>query len=299
MRYSQNSVFNESSTQFYYLEYQLNFESGVEAIKAALKAALASLDVPVNLVLSFGKQAWDMLNPDWCPTDLCHYESLQGPNGHSMPSTQSDVFFWLHSTRHDLNFDQVLRIQEAMKQVASLELDISGFNYHNDMDLIGFEDGTANPKEDDRKLAALIPNGQVGAGGSYVMSQKWVHDLGAFKQLSDHQQGLIVGRTKDENRELEGDEMPVDSHISRTDLKIDGTAMKIYRRSGPFGNATEHGLYFLAFACEIKRFQSQLESMLGLTDDGIHDRLIDFSVATTTSYWFAPSNNDLKQLLDR
>lgn len=297
MRYSQDSVFNESSTQFYYLEYQLNFEKGAEAIKTALESALASLDISVNLVLSFGKQAWDLLNPGWCPRDLAHYKSLEGPNGHSMPSTQRDVFFWLHSKKHDLNFDQVMRIHEAMKQVATIELDIRGFNYHNDMDLIGFEDGTANPKAHARQEAALIPDGEIGAGGSYVMSQKWVHNLGAFKQLSDHQQGLIVGRVKGENRELEGDEMPVDSHISRTDLKIDGEAMKIYRRSDPYGNASEHGLYFLAFACEIKRFQSQLESMLGLTKDGIHDRLIDYSVAATTSYWFAPSNDDLKRLL--
>ncbi len=142
-------------------------------------------------------------------------------------------------------------------------------------------------------MAALIPDGQVGAGGSYVLSQKWIHGLTAFKQLSDHQQGLVVGRSKDENRKLAGDKMPEDSHISRTDLKIDGQAMKIYRRSDPFGNGTEHGLYFWAFACEVRRFQSHLECMLGLTEDGIHDRLIDFSKAATTFYWFAPSNDDL------
>lgn len=298
MPYSQDSIFNEASTQFYYLEYQLDFKNDVATIKATIQAALADVDNQVNLVVSFGKQLWDLLNPAWSPADLCNYEGLVGPKGHAMPSTQRDVFFWIHSNRHDLNFDLVLHIHDAMKNVGSLELDLRGFNYHNDLDLIGFEDGTANPKENARQLAALIPDGQDGAGGSYVLSQKWVHDLKAFKQLSDHQQGLVVGRTKEENRELTGDEMPDDSHISRTDLKIDGQAMKIYRRSDPFGNATEHGLYFLAFACEVKRFQSQLESMLGLTEDGIHDRLIDFSKAATTSYWFAPSNDDLKQILD-
>lgn len=299
MTYSQNSIFNESSTQFYYLEYQLDFKKDKESIRSALQDAMSSSDFKVNVVISFGKQAWDFLNPSWSPADLRSYKSLTGPKGYAMPSTQRDVFFWIHSNRHDLNFDQVLQIQDAMKRVASIELDIRGFNYHNDLDLIGFEDGTANPKADDRQLAALIPNGEVGAGGAYVLSQKWIHDLYGFKQLSDHHQGLIIGRTKDENRELEGDEMPIDSHISRTDLKIDGEAMKIYRRSDPYGNATEHGLYFLAFACEIKRFQTQLESMLGLTEDGIHDRLIEFSNAATTSYWFAPSNDDLVQALSQ
>ncbi len=297
MQYTQNSIFNETSTQFYYLEYKIDFSKDVEIIKFALQAALESIVEPVDVVLSFGKKAWDLLNPEWSPADLVDYHSLKGPRGHSMPSTQRDVFFWLHSQNHDLNFDRVLSIHKSMKKVASLELDLRGFNYHNNMDLIGFEDGTANPKNDERQMAALVPKGKVGAGGSYILSQKWVHDLTAFKQLSDHEQGLIVGRTKDDNKELEGDQMPQDSHISRTDLKINGEAMKIYRRSDPFGNATEHGLYFLAFACEIKRFQTQLESMLGLTEDGIHDRLIDFSNATTTSYWFAPSDDDLRLLL--
>ena len=73
--------------------------------------------------------------------------------------------------------------------------------------------------------------------------------------------------------------------------------MKIYRRSDPYGNATEHGLYFLAFACDIKRLSSQLDSMLG-KGDGIYDKLMDFSVATDSSYWFAPSVDDLKQVLE-
>lgn len=294
---SQNSIFCETSTRFYYLEYSLNDANTTDVIKQAIKTSLNKVTSGMNLVVCFGQHAWNKLNPDWQPKDLKSFETLNGVKGFSMESTQADVFFWIHSLNHGDNFDQVLAIQAQMEKVAELKLDLVGFNYHNNRDLIGFEDGTANPKEDDRMLAALIPKGEIGAGGSYVLSQKWVHDLKAFNALPLQQQEQVVGRTKNLNIELEGDDMPIDSHISRTDLTIDGQAMKIYRRSDPYGNATEHGLYFLAFACEHRRLSSQLESMLGMTDDGIHDRLIEFSKATTSSYWFAPSSEDLQKIL--
>jgi putative iron-dependent peroxidase len=92
--------------------------------------------------------------------------------------------------------------------------------------------------------------------------------------------------------------MPDDSHISRTDLTVEGVPMKIYRRSAPFGSVTEKGLLFLAFGCELVRFTSQLESMYGLTEDQKIDQLLNFSKAVTGSYWFAPSQEDLSEMLN-
>jgi putative iron-dependent peroxidase len=184
-----------------------------------------------------------------------------------------------------------------MTQVATTELDVSGFNYHKNRDLIGFVDGSANPKIDQQQQVALIPPGQPFAGGSYILSQKWCHNLLSFSQLSLLKQEQAVGRTKTDSIELKGDAMPLNSHVSRTDVKVDGTPMKMYRRSAPFGNTQEHGLYFLSFACEMQRFTSQLSRMYGLTEDGLHDKLIEYSTATTGSYWFAPSINDLNRLV--
>jgi len=90
--------------------------------------------------------------------------------------------------------------------------------------------------------------------------------------------------------------MPINSHVSRTDVSIDGNAQKIFRQSSPYGNATDHGLYFLAFSCELSRFQIQLERMFGITEDGIHDQLIEHSKAITSSYWFAPCREDLTKI---
>ncbi len=87
--------------------------------------------------------------------------------------------------------------------------------------------------------------------------------------------------------------MPADSHVSRTDVTQDGVALKIYRRSAPFGTVGEHGLYFLAFSCDPARFDVLLARMFGASDDGVHDRLTEFSRPVTSSYWFAPSEESL------
>jgi putative iron-dependent peroxidase len=129
-----------------------------------------------------------------------------------------------------------------------------------------------------------------------VLGQKWVHDLEAFAELSLHDQQQVIGRTKPDSIELEGDDQPPNSHVSRSDLKVDGVAQKMYHRSVPFGSATEAGLYFLGFCCDIARFDNVLNSIYGLTGDGEHDRLTDFSQAHTGCYWFAPSASALDAL---
>ena len=294
----QSAIFQENSNQFYHLEYQLDPSYSAEKIIPALQHALTKQSDQINLVVAFGKRLWQQLNPTWTPVELEEFTTLTSPQGHSAPSTQRDLLIWIHSLSHDNNFDQVLHIQNALSGIAELKLDLPGFTYHDSRDLIGFVDGTANPKEDQRQLAAVIPEGQVGAGGCYVLSQKWVHKLNDFNQLPVEKQEKVVGRTKEDDIELEGDAMPADSHVSRTDVKVDGKAMKIYRRSAPYGSATESGLYFLSFACELERFSIQLKRMYGLTEDGITDKLIDFSDAVSSSYWFAPSEQDLARILN-
>ena len=97
--------------------------------------------------------------------------------------------------------------------------------------------------------------------------------------------------------ELEGDAMPAESHVSRTDVKIDGVAQKIYRCSFPYGDTATKGLYFLSFACDLARFDVQLQRMYGVSGDGLKDRITEFSAAVTGSYWYAPSETDLAAAL--
>ncbi len=294
---AQTGIFEETSHKFYFLEYRITNSAEIPSVKLALSESLANQPPGVHLVVGFGADLWQQLNPRVPLMDLKNFESLYSPDGYSAISTQRDVFFWVHSQCHDDNFDAVMQIQAAMSKVATLELDLPGFTYHDSRDLIGFVDGTANPKAEAQQLAALIPEGNDGAGGSFVLTQKWVHDLDAFKSLGVNEQEKIVGRTKKDSIELEGSAMPADSHVSRTDLKLNGTPAKIYRRSAPYGNAIEKGLYFLAFSCDIERFDIQLKSMFGLTNDGVHDRILEYSKPVASAYWFAPSFEVLNNIV--
>jgi len=90
----------------------------------------------------------------------------------------------------------------------------------------------------------------TGAGGAHMLTRKWVHDLDAFNALAVGDQERVIGRTKKDSIELEGDAMPATSHVSRTDVKVDGIPQRLYRRSFPYGSVSQQGLYFLAF-CKI------------------------------------------------
>ena len=293
----QAGIFTEGSTHFYYLEYQLQPDATTDDVRQAIRSALAVKGGETSeTVVAFGKDAWDRVNPAWHPEGLCPFSALAGVDGCSVPSTQRDLLFWIQSHRRDVNMQVALDIHSFMRTVGTLKLDLAGFQYLDSRDLIGFIDGTANPKEEKAREAALIPEGQTGAGGSFVLSQQWVHNLPAFNSLSQSEQERVVGRTKPDSIELEGEDMPPTSHVSRTDYKENGKALKIVRRSAPYGTVGEHGLYFLAFSCELYRFQILLERMFGVSGDGVSDHLIRYSKPVTSSYWFAPARETLLQV---
>jgi porphyrinogen peroxidase len=292
----QTGIFTEGSSHHYYLEYTLTANTTADQIRKALMVVVSgksSVAAGVNMVIGFGPGLWAQLSPEETLNDFMDFEAIEGLADYRIPATQRDLFFWLHGSNLDDTFDRALEVQSVLKPLAELALDERGFTYHDSRDLTGFIDGSANPKDDDARLAALVPGGEVGAGGAFVLSQKWVHDLEAFHALPDCEQEAIIGRTKPDSIELEGDAMPPDSHVSRTDVTEDGVAMKIYRRSAPFGSVSEKGLYFLSFSCAVHRFDVQLRRMFGVSGDGLHDRIVEFSKPVTSSYWFAPSKESL------
>lgn len=291
----QSGIFADDDSHHHFLEYEIGAEADAGALKAALAAVQNLQAGDLSVVVAFGPDLWRRLAPDAVPARLAPFEAIDADAGHA-PATQRDLFVWLRAGDADDVLDAAMAAHEHLGPLGTAALDLPAFIYRDKRDLIGFVDGTANPKDDARFDAALIPDGEVGAGGSYVFSQKWVHDLPAFRALDVAEQERVVGRTKTDDIELEGDAMPDTSHVSRTDVKVDGVAQKIWRRSAPYGNAAEHGLYFLAFACDPGRIQVQLDRMYGVAGDGLHDRLIAFSQAVTGSYWFAPDATTLASL---
>jgi len=292
----QPGIFSDQYSDHMILEFNVRSDRSAEEWIRALSRARASLPAGCVAVLAFGAACWSKLAPTEVPDYLIPFHPIIGAADLLAPGTQSDVMLWIQSDRADLNFQAAMAAHGALKEIATLEMEIRGFRYLDSRDLTGFIDGTENPQDDDRAHVALIPDGQVGAGGSFVLGQKWVHDLAAFERLDVHQQQQVIGRTKPDSIEL--DDAPPTAHIRRTDVKIDGHPLQIYRRSVPFGNLREHGLYFLAFSSELMRFAIQLDRMFGCADDGLIDALTGYSHPVTGSYWFAPSRQTLCQLLD-
>ena len=283
----QSAIFSNLASCHRHLEFNVSSSVAISDLEACF-----SIDNDrVRLVFGFGHRLWLQL-ADTAPDQLKPFSDIGQAR-----STQADIWVWVSGDDHSEVLDAAAQLVSALQKVAELVAEVEGQPYHQSRDRIGFEDGTANPKTDDaRKDAALIPLGQVGAGGSYALTQQWLHKLPKFQSLPLPEQEAVVGRTKADSIELEGDAMPANSHVSRTDAKVDGVAQKIWRRSIPWGGVQKNGLYFVGFACELSRLEIQLQRMYGLTDDGVKDRLTEFSTAIRSSWWFVPCDEALAEL---
>jgi putative iron-dependent peroxidase len=242
--------------------------------------------------IAFSASFWKKLNKP-APSELVEFPELKtGPI--VAPSTDVDVLIHLHSERHDLHFYVFRKFLAAVEGCIDVVDESNAFRYLDSRDMTDFVDGTENPKTDeDRSEVALIPEGDF-QGGSYVMVQKFVHNLPAWNKLSVQQQELKVGRTKPDSVEL--DDVPAQSHVGRVDIKEEGKGLKIVRHSLPFGQASgEHGLLFIAYCSTVYNFTQMLESMYGIKDGKV-DHLLYFTKATTGAYFFAPSLEDLQDL---
>lgn len=294
----QAALFTLGSSHYHFLE--LNCREGVtrEGVAAALRALAVPPPPPpeissaaINALIALGPSLWRHLAAE-VPPSLGPFPEQRGPKGLTAPSTQRDILLWFHGQSESALFDRARWALEVLHDVAQVELDQACFTYHDARDLTGFVDGSANPEGEDLLRAALIADGSC-AGGSLVMTQKWLHKLRKFGALQVAEQERIIGRTKPDSVELEGDALPPDSHVGRTDFVKAGVPMKIYRRSAPFGTPTEGGLMFLAFACDADRFTTLLERMYDPVEP---DRLLDFTTPMSGSYWYAPSVEQLGRL---
>lgn len=232
------------------------------------------------------------------PTRLADLKPIRTKAG-AVPRTPGDVLFHIGSARHDLNFALAQELLAAIGDRAEVVEDVAGFRYLDTRDLTGFIDGTANPKGRERAAAGLIgPEDRVFAGGSYVLIQRYVHDLDAWSRLSVKLQEAAIGRTKAASVELSGRKKLPTAHISRVEIEDeDGEELKIVRHSMPYGSPSgEKGLFFIAYAKDAAIFQMMLDRMFGLGEDGLSDRLMAFTRPVTGAILFAPSRATLRRL---
>ena len=289
----QPGIFEEGTKHHAFLEFAVR---GAPRILPGRTLATAGIDAG-HQVVAFGPALCDALDAVGAPARDFGFDALDGQDGMHAPATQRDLFVWLHGDRRDELFARALAWRDALAGVADVAHEDHGFLFRDSRDLTGFVDGSANPKAEARMAAALVGDGEH-AGGSFVLAQRWVHDLAGFAGLPVEEQERVIGRTKPDSVELTGDAMPPDSHVSRTDLERDGRPVKIYRRSSPVGGVRDAGLYFLAFSADVARFRWLLDSMFGRTGDGLRDRLLGWSRPVTGSFFYAPPREALAAAFD-
>ena len=295
----QAGILGEPGSDHYFLEFSLPRGVPDEDVARALGAAYGALGGAAGLqaVLGFSRPLWASLAAGDVPPLLAPFRTMTGRNGKTVPGTQNDLWLWLHGKGPDRLFAAAREAGRLLGEIAALRLEQPAFHYLDSRDLTGFIDGTANPQGGEAREAALIGEGEAGAGGSYLIAMRWEHDLAAFHALSESAQEQVIGRRKADSEELPEAEKPETAHISRAEIERDGEELAIFRRSVPFGTLGRHGLYFLAFSHDPGRFDLMLRRMYGLTEDGIEDRLTDFSRPTSAAYYFAPPQQALEQAL--
>jgi len=268
----------------------------------ALARAVARLDARARLAsaVAFGSALWDVASPGARPRGL-HPFRLVAAADRRAPATPGDLLLHVTSKRPDLNLELAMRLRSALGARAEVVEEVHGFQYLDSRDLTGFIDGTQNPRgAKARAAAALI--GRVDAafaGGSYVFTQRYVHDLARWSALPVGEQEAAVGRRKRDSKELSAKAKPPTAHIARVVIEENGAELEIVRHSFPYGNTSECGLFFIAYTRDLAIPERMLERMLGASGDGLHDRLMDFTRAVSGATFFAPSEAVLHQLAAR
>lgn len=280
----QPGIFALGTTAHSYLEFDATGGA------AALADTVARLHEPhttiggVNLVVGFRPELWRELATQECPDGLHSFDApITGPDGFTMPATQHDLLLWICGSAYDVVFDIAHAAIAALRPVANLAHELTGWPYRHDRDLTGFVDGSENPTVGQAIDVATVRAGQPGAGGSVLLLQQWAHDTGAWESLGVEQQQQVMGRTKPESIEL--DDKPEDSHVARTDQDDFG---KIFRRNMPYGSVGEHGTIFVGLGADQQRLHRMLESMAGIGGTP-RDALTRYTTPKTGSYYFVPA----------
>jgi putative iron-dependent peroxidase len=260
---------------------------------AALRRAVEFRDLEGGLscVMGFGSEAWDRLFGPPRPAELHPFREIRAGARHAV-STAGDVLFHIRAKRMDLCFELAMQIMARLKDAASPVDEVHGFRYFDDRDLMGFVDGTENPRGDDAIDAVMVGEEDAAfAGGSYVIVQKYLHDLEGWNALSTEAQERIIGRTKLSDIELDDSIKPTSAHNALTTIVADGKEIKILRDNMPFGRAAhgEFGTYFIGYSRSPRTIEQMLENMFVGRPPGNYDRLLDFSRAVTGSLFFVPS----------
>jgi len=254
----------------------------------------------LSCVMGIGSDAWDQLFGAPRPAELHPFREIRAGARHAV-STPGDLLFHIRAMRMDLCFEMATQIMARIGEAVSPVDEVQGFRYFDDRDLLGFVDGTENPRGAEVAEAALIGDEDAPfAGGSYVIVQKYLHDLAAWNALSTEAQERIIGRTKLSDIELDDSVKPTSAHNALNTIVENGKQIQILRDNMPFGRpgSGEFGTYFIGYSRSPRTIEQMLENMFIGRPPGNYDRLLDFSRAVTGNLFFVPTATFLEDITE-
>jgi len=249
------------------------------------------IEAGLTCIAGFGSDAWDKLFASPRPAELHPFREIRSGDRHAV-STPGDILFHIRAKRMDVCFELATQIMDSLGDAVSIADEVHGFRYFDDRDVIGFVDGTENPRGEAARDAVIIGDEDPAfAGGSYVIVQKYLHNMKAWDGLSIEAQENIIGRRKLSDVELSDAEKPASAHNALTVIEENGKEVKILRDNMPFGRPGhgEFGTYFIGYSRTPRITETMLQNMFVGRPPGNYDRLLDFSTAVTGSLFFVPS----------
>jgi porphyrinogen peroxidase len=256
------------------------------------------VEAGLTCVVGFGSEAWDKLFGSPRPAELHLFREIRSGGRHAV-STPGDLFFHIRSKRPDLCFELAAQIMDGIGDTASIADEVHGFRYFDERSIIGFVDGTENPRgEAAREFAIVGADDAPFAGGSYVIVQKYIHDMKGWNSLPVETQERIIGRKKLSDIELSDVEKPAFAHNALTTIEENGSELKILRDNMPFGRPGhgEFGTYFIGYSRSPRITETMLQNMFVGRPPGNYDRLLDFSKPATGSLFFVPTSTFLDNI---
>lgn len=256
-------------------------------------------EASLSCVLGFSDAAWRRLFRRPPPKHLHPFQAIAGAR-HEAPATPGDLVLHIRAERADLCFELGRLALQALAGVVRPELEVQGFRYFDNRDLLGFVDGSENPQGAVRSDAVLIGDDDPAhRGGSYLVVQKYLHDLESWNRITVEEQQRIIGRVKLDNAQLPDAQTPSHAHRMLTSVTdADGVERKILRDNMPFGSPAqgEFGTLFLGYAADPGVTERMLRNMFIGDPPGNYDRLLDFSTAVSGGLFYAPSSTLLGRL---
>lgn len=205
-------------------------------LSALLRAvAFRNLEAGLSCIMGLGANAWDRLFGSPRPAELHPFREIRSNSRHAV-STPGDLIFHVRAKNMDLCFELAAQIIERLGDAVTTVDEVHGFRYFDNRDLLGFVDGTENPTGGAAAEAVLVgEEDSVFAGGSYVIVQKYLHNLDAWNALPTEAQEKIIGRKKVSDIELDDSVKPSCAHNALTTIEENGKEIKILRDNMPFG----------------------------------------------------------------